>query len=181
MTCELRYHRDCRTSGLWAAASRVKTLSAILSPGGLVSAQSHHQVRADILQFFFNAIRAECAFVRTDAGCRRIWRQILVAILAIRSKLQSHTPLYHGRKQYIAGESSLANNDVEHVITAQIDGGLGRQLDFSSNRCSGRTRRTTKGRRARKTRRTRVSTAADKAAFEHGFQTRDGGLDFWLR
>ena len=47
-------------------------------------------VRADIVQLVVDAIRAERAFVGTDPRVRRIRRQVLVAIFAVRPELQRH-------------------------------------------------------------------------------------------
>src|SRR5919108_4360872 len=47
-------------------------------------------VRADVVQLGLDAIRAERAFVGTDPRVRRIRRQVLVAIFAVRSELQCH-------------------------------------------------------------------------------------------
>src|ERR1700692_3046332 len=50
-------------------------------------------VRADIVQPGLDAVRAERAFVRTDARFRRVRRQVLVAIFAVRPELQRHGQL----------------------------------------------------------------------------------------
>ena len=47
-------------------------------------------VRADIMKLGLDAIRTERALVGTDPRFRRVRRQILVAIFAVRSKLQRH-------------------------------------------------------------------------------------------
>ena len=47
-------------------------------------------VRADIVQLGVDAIRAERAFVGANPRLRRVRRQILVAIFAVRPKLQRH-------------------------------------------------------------------------------------------
>src|SRR5580692_6384145 len=47
-------------------------------------------VRADIVQSGLDAVRAERAFERTDARFRRVRRQVLVAIFAVRPELQRH-------------------------------------------------------------------------------------------
>ena len=50
-------------------------------------------VRADIVQLVLDAVRAERAFIGADPRLRRIRRQVLVAIFAVRSKLQRHDRL----------------------------------------------------------------------------------------
>jgi hypothetical protein len=47
-------------------------------------------VRAYIVQLALDAVRTEGAFVAADARLRRMRRKILVAIFAVRSKLQRH-------------------------------------------------------------------------------------------
>ena len=47
-------------------------------------------VRADIVQPGLDAVRAERAFERTNARLRRVRRQVLVAIFAVRPELQRH-------------------------------------------------------------------------------------------
>ena len=47
-------------------------------------------VRADIVKLGLDAIRAERAFIGADPRLRRIRRQVLVAIFAVRPKLQRH-------------------------------------------------------------------------------------------
>ena len=47
-------------------------------------------VRAHIIELFDRAVRTERAFVAADASIRRMRRQILVAIFAVRPELQRH-------------------------------------------------------------------------------------------
>src|SRR5258707_11348967 len=47
-------------------------------------------VRADIVQLGLDAVGAERAFESADAGVRRVRRQVLVAIFAVRPELQRH-------------------------------------------------------------------------------------------
>jgi hypothetical protein len=47
-------------------------------------------VRANIFDFGLDAIRAKRAFIAADAGFCCVRRQVLVAIFAVRSKLQRH-------------------------------------------------------------------------------------------
>src|SRR5260221_2779717 len=47
-------------------------------------------VRADVVQFVLGAVRTERAFVGTDPRLRRVRRQVLVAIFAVRPELQRH-------------------------------------------------------------------------------------------
>src|ERR1700722_4594472 len=47
-------------------------------------------VRADIVQPVLDAIGAEGALIAADPRFRRGWRKVLVAIFAVRSKLQRH-------------------------------------------------------------------------------------------
>ena len=55
-------------------------------PGGKTATA----VRADIVQLALDAVHAERAFERTDARFRRVRRQVLVAIFAVRPELQRH-------------------------------------------------------------------------------------------
>src|SRR5271165_140058 len=57
-------------------------------------------IRADIVELALDAVDAEGAFVRADAGERGVRRQITVAPLAIRSKLQSHVANLFSAKDY---------------------------------------------------------------------------------
>ena len=61
-------------------------------------------VRADIVQFGLDAVRAERALVAADARFRRVRRQILVAIFAVRPELQRH-----GRRVLIERNRIIAN------------------------------------------------------------------------
>ena len=47
-------------------------------------------VRTDIVEFALGAFSAKCAFVTADARFRCVGRKILVAIFAVRPKLQRH-------------------------------------------------------------------------------------------
>ena len=79
-------HAFCRGRPLGQRQSRPPLLRWSNRPRRKAAAA----VRADIVQFRLDAIRAERAFVRADAGFRRIRRQVFVAIFAIRPKLQRH-------------------------------------------------------------------------------------------
>src|SRR6185437_10930107 len=47
-------------------------------------------VRTDVVQLVLRAIRAERALIGADPRIERAWRQVLVAIFAVRPKLQRH-------------------------------------------------------------------------------------------
>ena len=47
-------------------------------------------VRAHIVELVLHTIRTEGALIAADARFRRTWREILVAIFAVRPKLQRH-------------------------------------------------------------------------------------------
>src|ERR1700761_5281285 len=47
-------------------------------------------VWADVLQFVFDTIRAERTLVAANARVGRGWRQVFVAVLAVRPKLQRY-------------------------------------------------------------------------------------------
>ena len=70
-------------------------------PGGKTAAA----VRADIVQLALDAVHAERAFERTNARFRRVRRQVLVAIFAVRPKLQRHEllPLASASSQIVQG------------------------------------------------------------------------------
>ena len=57
-------------------------------------------VRADIAEFVLDAIRTERAFIAADAGFRCVGRKVLVAIFAVRSKLQRHDGLSGWSEDY---------------------------------------------------------------------------------
>ena len=61
-------------------------------------------VRADIVQFVLDAIRAERAFIGADPRFRRVRRQVLVAIFAVRPELQRH-----GRLVALSAKRIIAN------------------------------------------------------------------------
>src|SRR5581483_4310376 len=68
--------------GHWANGPRRETAAAI---------------RADIMQDGLHAVGAEGAFIRADARVGRIRRQVLVAIFAVRPKLECHVCLVASR------------------------------------------------------------------------------------
>ena len=66
-------------------------------------------VRADIVQLVLDAIRAERAFIGTDPRVRRVRRQVLVAIFAVRPELQRHgrlSMLIQGGSSQIASRNA---------------------------------------------------------------------------
>src|SRR5882672_2086711 len=52
--------------------------------------ESAAAVWAYVLKLVFDAVRAERAFIGANPRFRRIWWQVLVAIFAVRPKLQRH-------------------------------------------------------------------------------------------
>src|SRR5215475_6890830 len=62
-------------------------------------------VRADIGKLGLDAIGAEGAFVGADPRVKRVRRQVLVAIFAVRAELQRHADLIGGGETIIANRS----------------------------------------------------------------------------
>src|SRR5579871_2172496 len=60
--------------------------------------ESAAAIRADIVEFLLGAIGAEGALVAANARLRRMRRQVLVAIFAVRPKLQRHRIVSAGRE-----------------------------------------------------------------------------------
>jgi hypothetical protein len=78
-------------------------------------------VRADVMQLVVHAIRAERAFVGTDprVGCVR--RQILVAIFAVRPKLQRHGDLFALIQTIIANPLPKDNGEYPSISAMPLE------------------------------------------------------------
>src|ERR1700756_2760196 len=76
-------------------------------------------VWADVEDFRLHAIGAEGAFVGADARVERVGRQILVAIFAVRSKLQRHGVRF-GCKGTIADRSFDSNGEIPSICAMHL-------------------------------------------------------------
>jgi hypothetical protein len=103
-------------------------------------------VRAHIVELALDAVRTERAFVRADARFQRSWRQILVAILAVRSKLQRHGRLVMSgatdHRKSAARRKCRISLDFGHLPQIYRCNSFNGSLELSFNRSSAIDERT---------------------------------------
>src|SRR4051794_40738350 len=82
------------SGGRWRSVCHRETLTPLVRRTNGTRHKATAAVRAHIFEFGFDAILAKRTLVRANASVGRLGRQIFVAILAVRPKLQCHRGLH---------------------------------------------------------------------------------------